>query len=278
MFFRKFFVLPVSCVYLLSACGGSSGIPPVLADGALPPANLSGFTGHVFPVEVATMSLNGGVTQSLAIQVYGIEITSPTTAVLQTDLGTVDLTEAGGTWTGSVNGWDFALETADFFGFPTYSEVLDIAAADAGGNLRFGAGVFGFQTPASAIQDLVDLNIGASYSGEAVLLLSVAGAPTSSTGTSNLVIQFGAGTVTGTIFGGTDTDLNVVNGVVSTSGVSGDLAIDGPPGVTASLNPGSSFDGNFYGNSGFEVSGTMQGTGELDGDPLEFVGVFAVID
>ncbi|MDD9921283.1 MAG: hypothetical protein OXQ92_03245 [Boseongicola sp.] len=81
----------------LTACGGG-GVDAVYANGNLPPVSITGFAGATFPMEVAVYQETGGAVDFLDIQVYSISITSPTTAVVETDLGTVEVTEAGGVW------------------------------------------------------------------------------------------------------------------------------------------------------------------------------------
>ena len=157
---------------------------------------------------------------------------------------------------GAAGGLNLALQTNDIFAFPTYSETVLLMTND-GVSDRVGYGIFGYQTPAEAVQNAIDMSIAAGYSGDALLILDVAGVGTTAAGASAMFIDFGAGTVAGSVFSGTDTDLNIVDGVLTTDGISGGLSISVGHGVVASLDPSSSFSGNFYGNIPVEISVTI---------------------
>ncbi len=140
-------------------------------------------------------------------------------------------------------------------------------------------GIFGYETPASALQDFINGDVVVGYSGISEAVVVQGGfVPVTVTGTSSVVVDFGTGAVTGSVFNGGDTSIQIVDGQLSGGTISGGVFVAVAPGETASTDPGSSFEGRIYGQSGFQAAGVFSGTGVLNGNDLDFAGVFAGFD
>lgn len=265
----------------LVACGGggTEGLPPVVASGP-PPADLSEMAGLTFPVQVARLDNPTGLSvEALALETALVEIVDAGTLRLNTPLGMVTLTEAGGNWTGSSGGLDYEVDLIDdLLPFDSHVFGLRISYSHASGG-GLAQGVFGYETSAQALQSLIDGDAVIGYSGNSEAVVVQGGSiPITVTGTSIVVVDFGSGAVTGSVFNGGNTTIQIVDGQLSGGTISGAVAVAVPPGETASTDPGSSFVGRIYGQSGFQAGGVFSGTGLLNGNDLDFAGTFAGFD
>lgn len=236
--------------------------------------------GLTFPVQVARLDNPTGTSvEALALENALVEIVDAGTLRLNTPLGMVTLTEAGGNWTGSSGGLDYEVDlNDDLLPFDSHVFGLRVSYSHASGG-GLAQGVFGYETSAQALQSLIDGDAVIGYSGNSeVVVVQGGNIPITVTGTSIVVVDFGSGAVTGSVFNGGNTTIQIVDGQLSGGTISGGVAVAVPPGETASTDPGSSFVGRTYGQSGFQAGGVFSGTGVLNGNDLDFAGSFAGFD
>lgn len=236
--------------------------------------------GTTFPMISTTLESSDGITVARRpIEIVALEVVDADTIRLGTNLGPVELTEAGGIWSGTVGGYDFSGQIQDFFPFDeeVFGFMVSYSEGSFGGTTL---GVFGYEAPGPAIQDIVDNDIVLGYNGPSEVIFTVGNSLIAfvESGTSNVVVDFDTGAVTGQVFVGGDTTIDIVEGSLSGSTISGSVEVVPPLGDVATTDPGSGFEGRIFGLSGFQAGGVYGGSGSLNGDNLQFIGSFAGFD
>lgn len=270
------FIVPVLLVSM-AACSGSKGIPPVIANGP-PPADLNDIVGITFPLRVMrAVTPDFFTTAEVSRDTYSVRFTSDTTAVLTTNLGTVNLADDGfGSWAGSANGYDYDMQFQGI-GFD-YSEGLIVTASDGVSTLSQSYGYFGFETPQSTMDVAQANDWFGIYNGESFLIVTVDGEVDGQPSIATLTVDFGLQSVSGPLFtGGDGTTLNLLNGQIVGNDITGNVGVSGPGAANSVINT-SDVDGTFFGLDALELNGTFEGSGLQAGLPLEFVGYFWTID
>jgi len=263
---------------LLSACGGGGGgvatspkITPVVASGP-PPAGIGDVVGIVMPFRAARLESDAGVGSTSRVE-YSIEFTSASDVVLNTPDGAVAMTDTGGgNFEGTLGGKSYAFQSTG--AGSAYSDMWTLMEGDGIAFQAATVGYFGFEAPQSRMDELNSIAALAVYTGDSFITFVDGGVANTDSGVANLVVDFGAGTVTGQVYQTANIDMNIVGGTINANGIDGTIALAGPDSVGYSLDS-SDVDGQFYGLDATELNGTFAGQGTGPSGDVEFAGGFA---
>lgn len=262
-------------VSVLTACGGGgfSAPDPVFATGPAP-SGIADVVDLDFPLRISFGEMEGSSIQ-LGRTVLGLTFTSETTAILHTPRGSVDLSESGDSFVGTLDGRDYTLQFADIG--TSYSNLVLVTEEDAPIERR-NFGIFGLQTSPAGVDDLITNDITINYNGASILAVASASDGDIIEGTAQISVQFGTGFVGGAAWiGGDGSQLNIIGGALTETGITGDLELSGPLTALVTVSE-ADLDGVFFGTTGEELGGTYAGSGTLNGDAAELVGTFLLGD
>ena len=263
-------------VLSLTACGGGGAggkIDPVIASGP-PPASFGALAGTTFPIRIARLETDG-VTHDTSRLELSVTVVSDTELLLNTPEGAVTMNEVAGKFLGTLNGVNYSLEPWGL-GFD-YSEGWILGIDDGAGTTSMNLGYLGLEAPQAKMDDLQTMAAVATYSGDSGLLVINGGMPDAEGGTANLLVDFGASTVTGSVYETATLQMNIEGGTISGNGIGGTIGLTGPDSVGYVLNS-SGVDGQFFGVDANVLHGTFEGQGTGPMGDVEFVGVFHTLD